>query len=320
MKFNKIAAGALALLAFSFASCSEGEYWDAPAPNNAEVSFPKAAATVSLLADDQFDSYEVIVTRANTGAAESVTLTPATTATDVFTSIPSTADFAAGSSETTVTIGVNTSAMAIGTVYTLTLASPSAEADTIPGGVLSPAANNKFTFSISKNFTWKNIGWMEYTEDFVSTFYGVENLTYWVPVQTPEQAEGSGIYRLINPYGEYYPYNEPGDYSGTAYLEINAHNPAQVYIPAMQEQGMNWGEGKFSMGSIAGLRLNQGWSDERITEAGLWGTLADGKITFPVKTLLISMAGYNDGGIYMANNNGAFCLNVASLTTENPYE
>lgn len=320
MKFNKIGAALLAGLTLSLASCSEGQYWDEPTAASPEVSFPKAAATVNLLADDVFDSYDVIVTRSSSAAAESVELTATTTAEDVFTTIPAVANFEAGATSTTVTIGVNTSAMSIGKVYSLVLAAPASEEEHPEGSIASPAANEKFTFKISKNFTWQNIGWMLYTDGFVSTFYGVDDLTYYVPVQTPVQAEGAGVYRLVNAYGEYYPYNEPGDYSGTSYLEINASNPAQVYIPTPQESNMNWGEGNFIFGSVAGLRLNQGWSDEKIAEAGLWGTLEDGIITFPVNSLIIGMADYNDGGLYASNRGGGFCLDISSLTTENPYE
>ncbi|MCM1029635.1 MAG: hypothetical protein NC342_05520 [Pseudoflavonifractor sp.] len=318
MKLNKIGAGLIAMLAVSFASCSEGQYWDEPNYTPA-VSFPKPAATVGILADESFDSYDVTVTRSDAAGAASVALTPSTSAPEVFTGIPTVADFPAGSSETTVTIRVNTNEMAIGTTYTLTLAAPEA-AETGAGDIQSPAANATFTFKIAKNYTWKNAGWMLYTEAFVGTFYGVEDVTYYVPVQVPEQAEGNGVYRLVNPYGAYYPYNEPGDYSGTSYLEINAQNPAQVYIPTPQEQGMNWGEGKFILGSMAGFYLNKGQSAADIAAAGYFGTLADGKITFPASTLLVGMANYNDGGLYKANGNGSFCLDVASLTTENPYE
>ncbi len=319
MKFNKIGAALLAALTFSLASCSEGQYWDEPTAASPEVSFPKAAVTVSLLADDVFDSYDIIVTRSNAEGAESVELTATTAAPEVFTSIPATANFEAGATTTTVTVGVNTAEMAIGKTYSLVLAAP-LSGDEHPGGsIASPAANEKFTFKISKNFTWQNIGWMLYTDGFVSTFYGVEDLTYYVPVQVPDQAEGEGVYR-VNAYGEYYPYNEPGDYSGTFYLEINAQNPAQVYIPTPQVSTMNWGEGNFIFGSMAGLRLERGWTIDQITEAGLWGTLEDGQITFPVNGLVIGMSDYNDGGLYGSNGGGSFCLDISSLTTENPYE
>lgn len=320
MKFNKTGAALLAGLTLTLASCSEGQYWDEPTATSPEVSFPKAAATVNLLADDVFDSYDIIVTRSNSAAAESVELTATTAAEDVFTSIPTVANFEAGATSTTVTVGVNTDAMTIGRVYSLTLAAPASGDEHPEGSIASPAANESFTLKVSKNFTWQNIGWMLYTDGFVSTFYGVDDLTYYVPVQAPVQAEGAGVYRLVNPYGEYYPYNEPGDYSGTAYLEINASNPDQVYIPTPQESNMNWGDGNFIFGSIAGLRLAQGWSDDRITEAGVWGTLEDGMITFPVSSLLIGMADYNDGGLYISNLDGGFALDISSLTTENPYE
>jgi hypothetical protein len=37
-----------------------------------------------------------------------------------------------------------------------------------------------------------------------------------------------------------------------------------------------------------------------------FGTLENGIITFPERSLLMSMANYEDGAMYYANNNGAF--------------
>ena len=39
-----------------------------------------------------------------------------------------------------------------------------------------------------------------------------------------------------------------------------------------------------------------------------FGTLKDGIITMPAKSLLISMANYNDGGLYEANKSGLFAI------------
>ncbi len=141
----------------------------------------------------------------------------------------------------------------------------------------------------------------------MTTFYGVDNNPYEVEIQ--ENDLTPGLFRLVNPFGEDYPYNEPGDWDDSRdwYLEINASDPEGVYID-LQEVGMNWGEGMVSMGSIAWLRMSQGKTLEEVKADGLTGTLNEGIITFPVGQLLISMANYNNGGRYGANKNGAFMV------------
>ena len=50
------------------------------------------------------------------------------------------------------------------------------------------------------------------------------------------------------------------------------------------------------------------------------GTLADGVITFPVKSLLISMADYQNAGWYYSNGNGAFQVVLPSAVAETASE
>ncbi len=152
---------------------------------------------------------------------------------------------------------------------------------------------------------FKSLGKGTYTEDLLTTFFEVENVSYEVEIE--ESVENPGKYRLINPYGEVYPYNEPGDWddSNTYYLTINAENPDCVYIDA-QALGFDWGYGMFGIYSLAGNMIAAGKTEDEVIAAGAAGTLKDGVITFPVKTLFISMANYQNGGWFYANQNGAF--------------
>lgn len=312
MKLNKFAAYLSVLAAVAFSSCSEGKYWDEPSNPDTVYAFPKPAATIALSGSESLSSYELPISRNNTGSEQTIDVTAKSSDPSVI-SAPSTVTFANGAAVANYVLSINSDKMEIGKSYTVTLTLPKATAGT--DSIAVAAANQKFTFTLSKNWTWKSIGWVPYTEDFVSTFYGVENLTYYVPIQ---EAEGSnGVYRLVNPYGLYYPYNEPGDYKGnvTSYMEINAQDPQKVYLP-LSTTTMDWGYGAFSMYSIAGLRLAQG---NPAAAEGFYGTLSNGKITFPAKSLLVSMADYNDGGLYTANGAGAFCVDLGALTTSNPY-
>ena len=162
---------------------------------------------------------------------------------------------------------------------------------------------------------WKSIGMATYTEDCVTTFFNVENVSYQVEVR--ENTNQPGLYRIINPYGAAYPYNAEGDYdtSKEYFIEIDATDPEGVYIPGIYGTGMNWGYGEFSIGSMAYYYMaSNGATFEEVKDAGYCGVLADGVITFPAKSLLISLSEYNGGNFYTSNNNGAFRLDMNDMT------
>lgn len=162
---------------------------------------------------------------------------------------------------------------------------------------------------------WKSLGMATYTEDCVTTFFDVENVSYQVEVR--ENTNQPGFYRIINPYGAAYPYNAEGDYdtSKEYFIEIDATDPEGVYIPGIYGTGMNWGYGEFSIGSMAYYYMAaQGATFEEVKDAGYCGVLADGVITFPAKSLLISLSEYNGGNFYTSNNNGAFRLDMNDMT------
>ena len=154
---------------------------------------------------------------------------------------------------------------------------------------------------------WQSLGMATYREDFVAGLFELENVVYEVEIQ--ENTETPGLYRLVNPYGAAFPYNEDGDYDASKnyYVVIDAQDPAAVTIQNTNV-GMNWGYGEFSVWSLADYNLTQGATKEQVAEAGMFGTLENGVITFPVKTLLVSMAEYQNGAIMYANTNGKFAV------------
>lgn len=161
---------------------------------------------------------------------------------------------------------------------------------------------------------WNSIGKGLWRDDFMTTFYGVDYAEYEVDIL--ENDLTPGFYRVVYPYDSKYPYNEDGDWdtSQTYYFEIHAENPKQVWIP-MQKTGMAWSYGNVWMGSYAGYMIeNKGKTLAEVAQ--YLGTLKDGVITFPNKSLLVGMENYNDFGLYYANNNDMFrvCLPGAVLT------
>ena len=162
---------------------------------------------------------------------------------------------------------------------------------------------------------WESIGMATYTEDCVTTFFNVENVSYQVEVR--ENTNQPGLYRIINPYGAGYPYNAEGDYdtSKEYFIEIDATDPEGVYRPGIYGTGMNWGYGEFSIGSMAYYYMAaQGATFEEVKDGGYCGILADNVITFPAEGLLISMAEYNNGSLYKSNKNGAFRLDMTDMS------
>ena len=156
--------------------------------------------------------------------------------------------------------------------------------------------------------TWKNLGKATYREDCISTFWNVDNLVYKLTLMECEQIPG--WYHLMNPYGAAYGYNEDGDYDASKdyYLDIHAEDPTAVYI-GNSPTGCNWGYGEITIYSLAGMYIDSGeMTLEDAKAAGLTGTLVDGVLTFPAKTLLIGMSEYNDGSFYYANSNGMFMM------------
>ena len=161
---------------------------------------------------------------------------------------------------------------------------------------------------------WKPIGKALYTEGLVSTVFGVQNLTYEVEVE--QDVLNSHLIRLVNPYGEAYPYNSPGDYSNVKhYMVFNLKDPEGVYMDGYHYSGMDWGYGEFVFGCLAYYYMEKGNSFEAVKAAGYMGTLDENLcITFPANTMLISMADYNGGGLYRSNKDGAFMVDLSTTT------
>lgn len=169
---------------------------------------------------------------------------------------------------------------------------------TVADGKETPYTLNTVNYMVTF-VPWTDLGECDYTDYFVRTFFKVGEPTYKVKVQ--EHPQMPGLYRLLNPYGEVYPYNEPGDYDASQdhWMYINATDPNAVFFsdrngkPAHFYSGMNWGYGEFVMTNIATLRLAQ---NNPSAAEGNYGTLKNGIIWFP--NTLCAMLNYNDGGLY----------------------
>lgn len=215
--------------------------------------------------------------------------------------LPSTIDFADGEAETSIT--VKFSKAPVGEQLSLSIQ------------VTDPQYVSKyssFDASVSASVIiekWNSLGKGKIRDDCFTTFYKTGNPEWEVEIL--ENDSQKGFYRLVDPYGDNFPYSKQGTYdkSKTYYFEVHAEDPNGVYIP-VQYIGRDWGEGMMMIGSIAGLKISQGATLDSQKSAGNTGTLEKGIITFPKNTLAFGEANYNNGGLYAANKDGMFriCL------------
>lgn len=311
MKDIKKILGALAatVVAFTLTSCGNDnpEYTPASAETTAQVYFSSdASSTIELSLSET--SFEIPIYRAVTSGSVTVPLT--VTASEDLYDIPSSVTFADGESETSLVITYDPDELEYDNYTDITIE--------IDEDYATLYGLSSYSFSVGVPAPWESLGNCTYTDDFITTFYGVDNLEYEVEIQ--ENSQTPGYFRLVNPYGEAYGYNETYD-DGTAdwdtsqdwYFEIHAEDPDGVYIE-LQETGMDWGYGNIIMGSLAAYYMASGYTLDEMKEYGYTGTYADGVITFPTSTLLICMPDYSSS-YYYANTNGAFKVVMPGVVT-----
>ena len=215
--------------------------------------------------------------------------------------LPSTIDFADGEAETSITVKFSKAPLGEQLSLSLQITDPQ-----------YVSKYSSFDASVSASVIiekWNSLGKGKIRDDCFTTFYKTGNPEWEVEIL--ENDSQKGFYRLVDPYGDSFPYSEEGTYdkSKTYYFEVHAEDPNGVYIP-VQYIGRDWGEGMMMIGSIAGLKISQGATLDSQKSAGNTGTLEKGIITFPKGKLAFGEANYNNGGLYAANKDGMFriCL------------
>ena len=167
------------------------------------------------------------------------------------------------------------------------------------------------SFTTSEEEKWLSLGKATFVDGIItSIFRGVAEDPYEVEIQENKLVPGQ--YRLVNPYTKAYPlypsesiiFDDTKDY----YLEIHAEDPEAVWF-GETDLGLDMGYGKISAVSIADFYVQRGDDPALVKERGYYGTLKDGEITFPVKSILYTMPGHPSGeNWYYANTNGQFSI------------
>lgn len=289
--YKLFAAVMVVATAAGFASCSDddNDYVPAEVPGNAQVYFNNAQESTINIVEDQ-DEFDILVLRQDTIGALTVNIT-ANDPSGIF-NIPSSVTFADGKATAMLHVTYDFSSIEGNVRYPISLKLDEKDA-TLYG--------DSSTSFVVLYAPWKSIGMCKYTDDYVPSVFNVASVTY--PVEVEESMTQPGLYRLVNPYGADYPYNDPGDYDpdNNYYLTINAVDPTKVYIEE-SPMGFDYGYGEFTFFSIAGLRIAQG---NPAAAEGYYGKVTNGVITFPKGSLLIAMG---SEGWYTGNANGKFKL------------
>lgn len=310
---------AMALTAGFFASCSEEGVWDAyDTSSTPTYSFEQKTSNYVVTPTDTLYQIPVRVFRNNTNGNVTIPVSVNISDETVITCDTSVVIFENGKDCSELMLGLAFDKLEVGAKYT-------AKIEFVVDSVnyfehnASISGNSKTEVSVQLEMTWEPVGKAIYREDFLTTFFNVSNIEYEVEV---ENVIGTGLIRIKNPYGEACPYNgedEEGnlnyDPDTDHYMVLNCTDPEGVYIDGYCESSMDQGYGVFTFGSIAYYYMTKGQSLEEVKAAGLCGTLDENLcITFPANSLLVSMADYEGGGLYTANLNGAFKLDLSTTT------
>ena len=298
-KYLAIAAAA----AFALYSCATKEqdmYTPAAGASGTQYYFPKENPT-EITISDATKTVDFTVKRAETVKAEDINVSVKDPSGKIFFNNEGVvvASFAKDADGAVVSIPIDITKFEYGDKISLELQILSED--------ISPYRTSVFKFSLSYPEPWVSLGKGIYRDDMVSTFYSVDPEETW-EVEILESANVPGVYAVVNPYGENYPYNDPGDWDTTQDYKmiIHAEDPTAVYVSTYVSE-MAWSYGTFVFASLAGYYMERGtYTLAELKEKGYTGTLVDGIITMPVKSMLIAMTGYNNGNLYNANLNGLF--------------
>lgn len=190
--------------------------------------------------------------------------------------VPSSVTFEAGQGAADLVLDI--SGMAVGKSYkgTISLANASDYND---------LAVSSVSVTLQKAYTWLPYGTVTITDDLVTSAFGVDNVSWQV---LAEKAESFEVYRILDPYGENYPYNDPGDFTPGAKLVVDCTDPNAVTFDRTN-LGFNWGYGEFNAWVTAP------------------GKIVNKVITFPVNGISFNLPDY---GTFTANGSGLFTIDL----------
>lgn len=297
----------LSVLAFALGSCTDEYEYSGAVAEGEQVYFSNTlGSTVELTLDKS--SFQIPVNRIDTKGE--LTLPLVVTKIDGSKLvIPETVTFADGKDIAYITVTYDNSAIEYGSYEDVTVAIKDAEYTT-------PYGASSYTFKAGMS-EWKTMeGKAWYREGLVSALYSLDPLTYQVEIQ--ENVVRSGLYRLVNPYGEgtdfYKQYVATGDFDWEDghknYIVIDASDPDYVYVSDDFYPGTKTDtEGLFHAFTFVQVNLEDDVPLTTIKNAKpeWFGKLEDGVITMPANSFVVNFDETLNGQYY-GNGNGMFAV------------
>jgi hypothetical protein len=232
----------------------------------------------SVLSDTEISaatsSIVLTVGRAVTDAAQTVNI--ASTLNGI--GVPSSVSFAAG--EGSADLVLDLSSMSVGKSYKgkISLANESDYND---------LSISEVSVTLQKAYSWSSYGKVKITDDLVCDVFGTDNVTWAVQA---DKADGFEVYRLLDPYGPTFPYNDPGDYTLGAKWVLDCTNPNAVTFERTY-LGFDWGYGEFNVYLLEGGE----------------GKMVNKVITFPANGMVFNLPDY---GSFYGNPNGLLAIDL----------
>jgi len=290
MKFiNKTLIAALAVSMAAMTSCSDDKDYQ-PGGESSGCYFETVPSSREISTTES--SFTVKVGRSESTNAVSAPI-KITDPSGLFSG-PATVDFAAGQASADYVITYDPTAIEYDKKYEIGL---SLTSDFQYGATT-------YNFIAVAPAPWTSLGMATFTDNIVSSLYKVDQYTYEVEIQ--ENDNQPGYYRLINPYKNYPVEGVSYDDSQDHHMYIYATNPNQVYFPEFNTGlTVDPSYGAIIAVSQGARYLEAGNPADKIEQAGLFGTLKDGVITFPVEGIVeVEEAEYGQGW-YKGNTSGA---------------
>lgn len=173
----------------------------------------------------------------------------------------------------------------------------------------------EYTYTPSSSEGWTSLGMGTYTTDTFESLFDINVPPYEVEVE--QNIDDPSLIRIVNPYGENCPYPELSSRAEgfDIYLVFDTSNPDKVYFKPTN-LGISTGGGWW-------IASNAGYFNEVIqgkdTPASYFGRLADGVISFPANSVLVTcedidIFGGAPGSWYYGNGSGTLSLTLPTQT------
>lgn len=151
----------------------------------------------------------------------------------------------------------------------------------VAGGAAMDVAAYKFEYYGGGANPWNSLGMGLWTDGIVPSLYNITAETYEVEIL--ESNETPGLYRLVQPYGEAWPYASANQGTPASYLEIDATDSEGVLVmPQMLGVNVEGGDTELGFASMGAYYYNAGQATlEELKEMGYLGKVIDGVIKLP---------------------------------------